>query len=56
MKSTGYSRSVDLQTLKQAATCLARAMELFVQKDDADAVAQVELAWRFLDEFVDRRG
>jgi hypothetical protein len=54
--STGYSRDVDLQTLKQAATCLVRALELFVKKDDKDAVAQVELAWRFLDEFVDRRG
>jgi len=51
-------RSLDLQSLKQAAACVARAIELFVKNtptDDPEAVAQVELAWRFLDEFVDRR-
>ena len=58
MKSirTKHGRDVDLQTLKQAAACIARAMELFVQKDDQDALAQADLAWRFIDEFVDRRG
>ena len=55
MKSVGYSRKVDVQTLKQAAMSLARAMELFVKRDDTDAVAQAKLARRFLDEFIDRR-
>jgi len=33
-------------------------MELFIKNtktDDAEAVAQAELAWRFMDEFVDKR-
>lgn len=55
----GSAREIDLQTLKQAGACIARAMELFnknTKTDDIDAVAQAELAWRFMDEFVDRRG
>ncbi len=52
----GSSREIDLQSLKQAAASVARAIELFVQENDAEAVAQAELAWRFLDEFVDKRG
>ena len=55
----GSAREIDLQSLKQASACIARAMELFIKNtknDDPVAVAQVELAWRFLDEFVDRHG
>jgi len=53
------ARDLDLQSLKQAAASVARAIELFTKNtiaDDKDAVAQAELAWRFLDEFVHRRG
>jgi hypothetical protein len=50
----GSAREIDLQTLKQASACVARAIELFVQLNDEDAAAQAQLAWRFLDEFVDK--
>lgn len=50
----GSARELDLQSLKQAGACVARAIELFVKKDDEEAVAQASLAWRFLDEFVDK--
>jgi hypothetical protein len=55
----GSAREIDLQTLKQASACITRAMELFIKNtktDDLEAVAQAELGWRFLDEFVDRHG
>ena len=55
----GSAREIDLQSLKQANACITRAMELFnknTKTDDPEAVAQVELAWRFLDEFIDRHG
>jgi hypothetical protein len=52
----GSARAIDLQSLKQANACITRAIELFVKKDDTEAVAQAELAWRFLDEFVDKHG
>ena len=55
----GSAREIDLQSLKQAAACVARAIELFIKDtktDDPAAIAQVELAWRFLDEFVDKHG
>lgn len=52
----GAARELDLQSLKQAAACLGRAIELFVKKDDTEAVAQASLAGRFVDEFVDNRG
>ena len=55
----GSAREIDLQTLKQAAACVARAMELFIKNtktDDPEAVAQAELAWRFLYEFIDKHG
>lgn len=55
----GSAREIDLQSLKQAGACIARAMELFLKNtktNDAEAVAQAELAWRFMDEFVDRHG
>jgi hypothetical protein len=55
----GSAREIDLQTLKQASACIARAMELFIKNtktDDLEAVAQAELGWRFLDEFVDKHG
>jgi hypothetical protein len=51
----GAGRELDLQSLKQANVCIARAIELFVKKDDKDCVAQVELAERFLDEFMEKR-
>lgn len=50
------NRDLDLQSLKQANVCIARAIELFVKKDDKDCVAQVELAERFLDEFMEKHG
>jgi hypothetical protein len=50
------NRTLDLQSLKQANACIARAIELFVKKEDKEAVAQAELGWRFIDEFVDNRG
>lgn len=50
----------DLQSLKQASACITRAIELLNKQDgvqsDKEASAQAQLAWRFLDEFVDRRG
>jgi len=50
------NRDLDLQTLKQANACIVRAIELFVKKEDKEAVAQANLGWRFIDEFVDKRG
>lgn len=50
------NRTLDLQSLKQANACIARAIELFVKKEDKEALAQTNLAWRFIDEFVDNRG
>lgn len=52
----GSTREADLQSLKQANICVARAIELFVKENDIDALAQAELAWRFIDEFVEKRG
>ena len=50
------NRDLDLQTLKQANACIVRAIELFVKKEDKEALAQANLGWRFIDEFVDKRG
>ncbi len=50
------ARELDLQSLKQANSCIAQAIALFIKKDDKEAVAQAELAWRFIDEFVEKRG
>ena len=53
------ARELDLQTLKQASACVSRALELFGKRtvaDDKEAAAQAQLAWRFLDEFVDKHG
>ena len=50
------NRDIDLQSLKQANACVARAIELFVKREDREAVAQAELGYRFLDEFVEKRG
>jgi hypothetical protein len=50
------NRALDIQTLKQANACIVRAIELLVKREDKEAVAQAELGWRFLDEFVDKRG
>lgn len=50
----------DLQALKQANACIVRAIELLNKEDgklsEKEAIAQAQLAWRFLDDFVDRRG
>jgi len=54
-RSPGSGRSLDLQLLKQALASTSRAIELFIKEDDVDSVAQAELAWRFLDEFIDNR-
>lgn len=54
-RQPGSARALDLQLLKQAIHSTQRAAELFVKEDDADALAQAELAWRFLDEFVESR-
>lgn len=54
----GSTREIDLQTLKQAGACIGRAIELFVRNqglDDVEVLAQVQLAWRFIDEYVDKR-
>jgi hypothetical protein len=54
-----YISSVDLQALKQAQACIAQALSLYIRLDAGDAttaITQVELAWRFLDEFVARHG
>lgn len=53
----GSARDLDLQTLKQANACVARAIVLFEKRtgvDDKEAAAQAQLAWRFLDEFVEK--
>jgi hypothetical protein len=50
------NRDLDLQSLKQANACIVRAIELFVKKEDKEALAQANLGWRFIDEFVDKRG
>ncbi len=50
------NRDLDLQTLKQANICIVRAIELFMKREDKEALAQTNLAWRFIDEFVDKRG
>lgn len=57
-RSAVTSRDFDLQSLKQAHTALGRAIQLFALNDptvEAEAVGQAQLAWRFLDEFVDKR-
>jgi len=50
------NRDLDLQALKQANACIVRAIELFVKKEDKEALAQANLGWRFIDEFVDKHG
>lgn len=53
----GSARELDLQSLKQARASLDRAIVLFEKRtvvDDKEAVAQAQLAWRFLDEFVEK--
>ena len=58
-RQSGANHATDLQSLKQASACITRAIELFTRNDkfdEVEAVAQAELGWRFLDEFVDRRG
>lgn len=53
----GSARVLDLQSLKQANSTIARAIVLYEKNtiaDDKEAVAQVQLAWRFLDEFVEK--
>jgi hypothetical protein len=50
------NRDLDLQALKQANACIVRAIELFVKKEDEESVAQVGLAERFLDEFMEKHG
>lgn len=54
-KSPGSARSLDLQSLKQALASTTRAIELFTKAEDAEALAQVELAERFLGEFIENR-
>lgn len=57
-KSPGSARALDLQSLKQALASTSRAAELFIKGDaasDKEALAQVELAERFLEEFVTNR-
>jgi len=51
----GSNRELDLQSLRKAGSCIARAIELFVNKDDKDAVAQAGLAERFIGEFMEKR-
>lgn len=50
------TRETDMQCLRQAAASVARAIELFVNKTDEDCAAQANLAKRFLEEFLDKRG
>jgi hypothetical protein len=54
-KSPGSARALDFQALKQALASASRAVELFIREEDAEAVAQAELAERFLGEFVESR-
>ena len=54
-RSPGSARALDLQALKQALASTTRAIKLFVEGDDEDALAQAELAERFLGEFVESR-
>ena len=54
-KSPGSARALELQSLKQALASAARAVELFVKGEDGEALAQAELAERFLGEFVENR-
>ena len=54
-RQPGSARALDLQLLKQAIHSAQRAAELFVKEDDVDALAQAELAERFLGEFVESR-
>jgi hypothetical protein len=57
-RSPGSARALELQSLKQASASTVRAIELFNKDDrtsDAEALAQAELAERFLGEFVDNR-
>lgn len=53
----GSARELDLQNLKQAGASIARAIALYEKRtvaDDKEATAQAQLAWRFLDEFVEK--
>jgi len=55
-RRAGGARSEGLEQLKQAAACIARAIELHMKdtdEDDKNAKAQAELGYRFLDNFVD---
>lgn len=54
-RSPGSARALDLQLLKQAIHSAQRSAELFIKEDDVEAVAQAELAERFLGEFVESR-
>jgi hypothetical protein len=54
-KQPGSARALDLQLLKQAIHSTQRAAELFLKEEDGEALAQAELAERFLGEFVENR-
>jgi|HubBroStandDraft_6_1064221.scaffolds.fasta_scaffold869114_2 hypothetical protein len=54
-RAPGSARSLDLQLLTQAIHSARRAAELFMKEDDDEAIAQAELAERFLGEFVEKR-
>ena len=57
-RSPGSARALELQSLKQAAASIGRAIELFIKGDktsDVESLAQAELAERFLGEFVENR-
>lgn len=55
-RKPGAGRALDLQCLKQATHCIGQAISLFIKREDKEAIAQVKLAGRFLDEFVDNQG
>lgn len=54
-RAPGSARALDLQLLKQAIHSAQRSAELFLKADDGEAVAQAELAERFLGEFIENR-